>query len=136
MVQLKGAEDYPMYFGTNPKIMKRAAVLRKESTEAEKVLWEQLRRKQLYGLKFRRQHALKYFIADFYCHEAKLVIEVDGGIHNQQQQKERDIARQNIISSWGIKVIRFTNDEVMNEMENVLEKIRDAVSNKKDAANG
>ena len=133
MVQLKGAEDYPMYFGTNPKIMERAAGLRKESTEAEKILWEKLRRKQVSGLKFRRQHALKYFIADFYCHKAKLVIEVDGGIHNQQQQKERDIARQNIISSWGIKVIRFTNDEVMNEIENVLEKIREATSSVKDS---
>lgn len=70
-----------MFFGASPKIFQRATELRKNMTEAERILWSALRRKQLSGKRFRRQHPIETFIVDFYCHEARLVIEVDGGIH-------------------------------------------------------
>ncbi len=91
----------------------------------EKLLWERLKTKQVCGLRFRRQHPIAFFIADFYCHEAKLVIELDGEIHNQQ--KEYDDGRSAEMEKYFIKVIRFTNSEIENNMENVIKKIETAI---------
>jgi len=98
----------------------RARLLRKSMTRAEKVLWEKLRRKQLEGIRFRRQHPINIFIVDFYCHQANLVIEIDGGIHNETDQLERDENRTCELENFGLKVIRFTNEEVINQTEKVL----------------
>ena len=93
-------------------------------TPAETALWERLKNKQLYGLKFRRQHPLHHFILDFYCHAHKLVIEVDGGIH--QQQSDYDEARTEWLTQRDFKVIRFTNEEVLKNIEAVLQTIAKA----------
>ncbi len=97
--------------------------LRQNLTPAEFVLWEKLRSRRLGGFKFRRQHPIDKYIADFYCHEARLVVEVDGGIHTIKMNKEYDIERDNVLDKLGITTIRFTNGEVIGDMVNVLERI-------------
>jgi len=82
-------------------------------TRAEKILWSKLRKKQIDGVIFRRQHPIDIFIVDFYCHKHQLVIEVDGGIHNLPGVSERDEGRTYELEKWGLKVIRFTNEEVI-----------------------
>jgi imidazole glycerol-phosphate synthase subunit HisF len=128
MARLKGAEDMPMYFATSVEVMRRASRLRKEQTEAESILWNKLRRRQVSGYKFRRQHPIKNFITDFYSHELNLVIEVDGGIHNDPQQKEIDIARQETINDLGIKVLLFTNEEIFNNIDFVITSIKNSIT--------
>ncbi len=98
-------------------------MLRKEMTPAEAVLWEKIRNKKLDSYKFRRQHPIGIFIADFFCYEAMLVIELDGSIHHEVSQGERDIERTRIINRHGIKVIRFSNEQVLNNLEFVLEAV-------------
>jgi len=81
-------------------------------TGAEKILWKELKNRNLNGLKFRRQHPIHFYIADFYCHEKRLVIEVDGEIHKRRAVKEHDENRSAELDRLGINVIRFTNDQV------------------------
>ena len=107
--------------------------LRKNETHAEKIFWKLVRNRQIDGMKFRRQYPIKfkwndqerYFIADFYCHECKLVIEIDGGIH--ELQKDYDNLRTKLINYIGIRVIRFSNDEVLNKIEKVKFKLKDLI---------
>jgi very-short-patch-repair endonuclease len=100
-----------------------AADQRKTSTEAEKILWNELKSRKLSGYKFRRQHPLKYYIADFYCHEKRLAIEVDGKIHFKPETHEHDENRTAELDRLGITVIRFTNDQVLSSLPSVLESI-------------
>ncbi|MFW5887100.1 MAG: endonuclease domain-containing protein [Bacteroidota bacterium] len=93
-------------------------------TDTEQILWKKLKGKKMLGLRFRPQHPIDIFIADFYCHLLKLVIEIDGGIHKSIGQKEYDIGREVELENWGIKVIRFTSEEIENEMSRVLEDIK------------
>ena len=109
---------------SSPETFARAKELRRDMTPAEKVLWQKLRNRQLDGFYFRRQHPIKYFIADFYCAKADLIVELDGGIHNNPENKEWDINRTAELEKSGVTVIRFTNEEVFNDMENVIRKIR------------
>ncbi|MBH8565625.1 endonuclease domain-containing protein [Nostoc sp. CENA67] len=95
--------------------------MRCEPTPAEKLLWEKLRHKQVLGFKFRRQQTIDRFIVDFYCHEARLVVEVDGEIHNYTQAE--DAIRQEFLQSLGLEVVRFRNEDVLERMEGVLEVI-------------
>ena len=104
------------------KIKHLAREMRKEPTVAENILWQELRAHKLDKLKFRRQHSINKFIVDFYCREIKLIIEVDGEIHTFQ--KENDLIRQEFLGELGYKVLRFKNEEVINSIEKVLEKIR------------
>ncbi len=115
------------------EIKEKARKLRKNPTEAEKCLWKYIRNKQLNGKKFLRQHPIVYeinkkelffFIPDFYCSEAKLAVELDGGIHDYT--KERDKNRDNILDSKGIRVIRIKNKE-LQDIESVLNKIKKAL---------
>ncbi len=106
------------------KLKPLARQMRKNPTAAEEKLWQGLRKKQL-GKKFRRQHAIERFIVDFYCGDAGLVIEVDGPIH--QYTVEEDAIRQQFLESQGLRVLRFTNDQVLNDLENVLTTIRQAL---------
>ena len=107
----------------------RCRELRKNSTKAEQVFWERVRNRKFEGKKFNRQFPIFYdlygketfFIADFYCHEEKLVIELDGKIHDYT--KEQDKLRTGIINLLGIRVIRFKNEEVEQNIENVMLKI-------------
>jgi len=120
----KNPLENPIYFGANADTLQKASELRKNMTNSEKLLWEKIRNKQLNGYKFRRQHTISNFIADFYCHRVKLVIEIDGGYHNNEEQKEYDIGRTVELNELGITVIRFTNSEVENEIEKVIEAIK------------
>ncbi len=94
---------------------------RRQPTEAEYLLWQRLRRHQVRGLSFRRQHSLGRFIVDFYCRQANLVIEVDGEIHRYQQ--EADAIRQEYLESLGLKVNRFSNHAVLNNLDGVMQQI-------------
>ena len=111
-----------MFYGANPLIFDRAKGLRNNMTQAEMVLWGYLKTKPL-GYKFRRQHPLGIYIADFFCYRLKLVIEVDGPVHQQEEVSNYHQERQKIIESEDIKVLRFTNEEVMKNMETVIKKI-------------
>ena len=94
--------------------------LRKNMTDAENLLWYYLRDKQLAGLKFRRQEAIDRYIADFVCYEKKLIIELDGGQHNEDENIKKDAVRQNYLEKNGFKILRFWNNEIFENMEGVL----------------
>jgi very-short-patch-repair endonuclease len=89
-------------------------------TPAEKMLWEHLRRKNILGVKIRRQQIIEGFIVDFYCESAKLVIEVDGEIHSNPERQVIDVHRRNVFIARGLREIRFANNEILNNIDNVL----------------
>jgi very-short-patch-repair endonuclease len=107
--------------------LQRAKELRREMTPAEKILWQELRANKL-GAHFRRQQVIAGFIVDFYCHKAGLVIEVDGDIHDLQQ--EEDARREKVLREMGLKVVRFRNDEVIKNLSAVLGKIHELVESR------
>ncbi|MCX6230807.1 MAG: endonuclease domain-containing protein [Bacteroidetes bacterium] len=111
------------YFGASEEIIRRARILRKTMTKAEIKLWQHLQKNQFNGLKFRRQHPINRFIVDFYCHTLKLVIEIDGGVHQEAIQIERDENRTYELEQFGLKVIRFENNMVMTNITGVLKEI-------------
>lgn len=114
-----------LFKGATPDLFSKANELRIErKTEAEDALWQHLRNRQVENCKFRRQHPLGHFIADFYCHEKHLVIEVDGGYHLTEEQKAYDEARTEAINQYGIQVVRFTNEQVLTDMDYVISEIR------------
>jgi len=102
--------------------------MRKAPTEAESVLWKYISKEQL-GYKFRRQHIIDSYIVDFICLEKKVIIEVDGKYHNTAQQRESDEQRQLKISSLGFTFIRFTNEQVMCDIDNTLLTIKNQLLN-------
>lgn len=106
---------------TTAAVQQRARELRREQTPAERKLWARLRRKQLYGLRFRRQHPIGPFIADFCCVAHKLVVEIDG--HSHGAQVEYDEARTAWLEERGYKVVRFTNDQIHRHLDAVLAEI-------------
>ena len=110
--------------GTTQEIQQAAQKLRKNLTPPEARLWEALRNKQLEGLRFRCQHPVGNFILDFYCPSCKLVVEVDGQIH--ARQTDYDDARTAKLAEYDYKVLRFTNEQVMNDLPKVLAEIRGA----------
>ncbi len=103
--------------------VKIARNLRKRPTDAEKLLWKHLRSEQLEGLGFRRQEPMGDYIVDFVCFEKRIVIEVDGGQH--ALETEKDSARDGWLKSQGFKVLRFWNNEVLGNIEGVLEALRE-----------
>jgi len=103
-----------------------ARQMRHEPTPAEELLWQRLRNRQIAGAKFRRQHAVERFIVDFYCSEARLVIEIDGPIHDYTPAE--DALRQEFLESLGLRVIRFANDEVQTGIERVIRQIKGALA--------
>ena len=107
--------------------LQRAKELRREMTPAEKILWEELQANKL-GVHFRRQQVTAGFIVDFYCHKAGLVIEVDGDIHDLQQ--DEDARREKALSELGLRIVRFRNDEVVRDAERsaVVGKIKELIS--------
>lgn len=112
--------------------MHRAGQLRKELTPAERKLWAVIRNDQL-GVNFRRQHAIGKYIPDFVCIKKKLIIELDGSQHLDQQQY--DAERTTFLESQGYKVIRFWNNAVMNDLNGVIRNIQFAVEDKNDGSN-
>ncbi len=113
----------PFHQNATPSIFEKARALKRNLTAAEKVLWESLRTKKLGGYKFRRQHPADIFILDFYCHEKRLAVEVDGGVHQLDENKEYDAGRTSELAQMGIKVIRFTNEQVLKNLPQVLTEI-------------
>jgi len=109
-------------------IKERARAMRKNPTPTEEKLWTRLRKKQVNGMKFRRQVPIGQFIVDFYCPEIRLVIEVDGSVHDEPEVAERDAGRQQHLESLGLRVIRFTNAQVIRELDAVIERIGDIVT--------
>lgn len=112
------------------KIKETVRDLRRRQTRAEAVLWEAVRDRQLSGKKFLRQHPVifelngreRFLVPDFYCHEAGLVIELDGGVH--QKRKERDAIREEALTDLGLRVLRFKNKTILNDLPAVLSKIK------------
>ncbi len=108
------------------RMVEVARRLREDSTPTEATLWEALRNRRLAGLKFRRQQPIGPFVADFYCHQEKLVIEVDGPIH--QFQKTADRQRDELLEAAGFRVLRIPSEHVETSLPSVLERIRGAVA--------
>jgi very-short-patch-repair endonuclease len=111
----------------NPELKDRARDLRRASTPAETVLWQLLHNRSL-GVRFRRQRPIGPYIVDFYCPERGLVIQIDGGQHSLPEHAVADDERTAYLEGERLRVLRFTNEEVMRGVESVLEAIRRAVS--------
>lgn len=117
-----------MFFGASNLIFENARKLRENLTPAELVLWGYLKQKPL-GYKFRRQHPLGIYVADFYCHALRLVIEVDGSIHGKKEIAEKDKRREDDLEADGIKVLRVKNEEVEKKLEETINKIEKYIFN-------
>jgi very-short-patch-repair endonuclease len=99
-----------------------ARALRKQATKAEDILWAQLRASRFHGAKFRRQVPFDRYVADFYCHASKLVIELDGRLH--EWFEDYDAGRTAVIENYGVRVLRFNNAQVNDDLDSVLSRIR------------
>ena len=124
------SDQVSMFYNAKPIIFERAKAMREQMTTAEKSVWHLLSSKKMCGLRFKAQHPIDIFIADFYCHALKLVIEIDGEIHHSNDQKEYDINREAELERFGIKVIRFTNMEVEQDIEKVRREIEKICQNR------
>jgi very-short-patch-repair endonuclease len=111
--------DTPKY------VIELAREQRRNLTESEQLMWSQLKSKQLHGYRFRCQHPIYRYILDFYCHKAMLAIEIDGESH--KYRKDYDNYRDEFIASIGIRTLRFSNNEVFSNIENVINQIGDAL---------
>jgi len=127
MVYISKSFQGILNFGAKREIFENAKELRKNQTEAEKALWEVLRSRRCGGLKFRRQHPVKEFILDFYCHQYLLGIEVDGSVHENDEAKEYDLNRSAELESLGIIILRFKNEEVLTHLSKVVTAIQHKV---------
>jgi very-short-patch-repair endonuclease len=103
-------------------VVKLSRGLRLKMTEAESILWSRINKKQVSGFRFRNQHPVGRYIADFYCHELKLIIEIDGGIHSKR--KIYDENRDAYFEGGGYTTLRFTNEQVKHDIESVIDQIR------------
>jgi len=119
-----------MFYGALPIHFELAKRLRDNQTETELFLWNHLSKIEIKEIRIKRQHPVLYFIADFYCHKAKLIIEIDGGYHNIPEQFNYDQNRDSELESLGLKVIRFTNKQVMTEIGEVLKTIKKEIENR------
>jgi len=117
------SQDKTMFYGASPEMFERAKVLRNHMTDSEQLLWNKLKDNQLNGIKFRRQHPISQFIVDFYCHQKKLVVELDGGTHQKNAQQERDKGRQFMLEELGLTVIRFKNEDIKKDISIVISRI-------------
>jgi len=117
-----------MFYGADAVTLRAAGILRKNMTLAELILWKKLKDKKRFKPKFRRQHPVNIFIVDFYCHEYRLVIEIDGEIHNNEETKEYDLGRTAELKKYGISVLRFTNDQVIYNLDYVVTRILEVLT--------
>ena len=111
----------------NGNLKQLSRELRKNMTDAERHLWTKIRMKQLKGYQFYRQKPIGDYIVDFFCPRAKLVIEIDGSQHNTDEMTEYDRIRDEYMSSLGLRVLRFTNTEVLAHVEGVVESIEEEI---------
>ena len=124
MRNLTSNNDERMWKGAPSSSFEKAKALRMRETKSEKILWDKLKNNQLDGLKFRRQHPISLYIADFYCHKFKLIIELDGKYHEEKEQKIKDQERDEVLKLNGLDILRFKNEEVEKNIDNVLIKIK------------
>lgn len=125
---------FPATKWRRPFVATRAKELRRDQTPAEALLWEQLRRRRFPGHRFRRQHPIGGYIADFFCHSARLVIEIDGAVHDLQ--KGYDAGRDAWLRAQGYTVLRFRNEKVLGDLEGVLQAIRQRLEREVSEAEG
>ena len=111
-----------MFYGAGHLIFEKAKKLRNNVTPTEMILWGRLKA-HFPDIKFRRQHPISFYIVDLYCHSQKLVIEIDGSIHDLEEMKIKDELRQKELKALGLKVVRFCTKEITNELESVLQTI-------------
>ena len=105
-----------------------ARQLRRSQTGYEEALWARLRNRRLGNAKFRRQHPLGRYVPDFYCHEARLAVELEGGVHDRADQQEYDALRRETINQMGVRLLVFSNDQVSQDLERVLTQILEALT--------
>lgn len=117
-----------IFYKAGPLIFKRAKELRNNLTHTEMLLWGYLRTRPS-GFKFRRQHPIAHYIVDFFCYQLKLVIEVDGSIHNIEEVRLIDEEREKSLRSEGLAIIRFTNKEILYELDKVIDTIGAYINN-------
>ncbi len=110
-----------------PEQTYKRKILRNNSTLAEIILWKRLKKRQVAGAKFRRQFGIDEFIVDFYCPKLRLIIEVDGSIHQQEDILEKDLYKQRFFESLGLFVLRLSNDQVLNNIDLVIKGIKDTI---------
>lgn len=113
--------EQKMFYGATPKLFEYARRLRENMTHAEKLVWEELKENKT-GVRFKAQHPIDIFIADFYSHEIRLIVEIDGGIHGKQA--DYDLSRTEELKNFSIHLIRFSNEDVINVFPDVLQKIK------------
>ncbi len=130
-LKTKEKPNHNMFYGALPIHFELAKKLRNHQTEAELFLWKHLPYIKTQGIRFKRQHPVLYFIADFYCHQAKLIIEIDGGYHELSEQFRYDESRDAELTNLGLKVLRFKNEEVFNDIETVLKSISQEINDRK-----
>ena len=123
MAYLGKTNEHWLYHGAFPETFRLSRHLRKIMTPAEKELWRMLKDRSLGGYIFRRQHPVREFVVDFFCFEKELAVELDGDIHQQDHVLERDLNRTAELERMGIQVIRFSNEEVLNNLDEVKKKI-------------
>jgi len=128
MVYVRRTKEFLLHLNAKDIIFSRALSLRKKMTVSERLLWDKIRNRRINGLKFRRQHPIHLYIADFYCHEKKLIIEIDGGIHKSDEIKENDQNRSAELDRLGISVIRFTNEEILGNIDQVINNLKIFIS--------
>ena len=128
MVYLGKSVVKDMHAGAKPELFRYAQEMRKNPTDGEKALWNILRKFRYKGYIFRRQHPVDIFIADFYCHKLKLIIEVDGDVHDSEQAIQYDDGRTAELEKYGLSIMRFTNDQVLNEKEKITLQIQNYIS--------
>lgn len=116
------------YIYNEQKLRERRKGLRRNQTDAEKLLWNKLRGRQISGLKFYRQFSVGAYILDFFCPQIKLAVELDGGQHAEEENKEYDAIRTDYLKGIGIEVLRFWNNEVMKNIEGVLQVIEERLN--------
>jgi very-short-patch-repair endonuclease len=121
---------FSMHLEAPPIVFQRAKELRERETESEQLLWEELKGKKLGGYKFRRQHPVMKYVLDFYCHQCKLAVELDGEYHDTMEQKELDKLRTKHMNDFGIEVIRFSNGAVERNIEKVKNEILEVIKTK------
>jgi very-short-patch-repair endonuclease len=124
MVYLGKTRARDMFINAKSELFQLAREMRKNPTDAEKLLWTHLRKLRAEGIIFRRQHPIDFFIADFFCHSLKLIIEVDGGIHSIISSIAHDDSRSGELERFGIKIIRFKNEEIINNIDSVTSNIK------------
>jgi very-short-patch-repair endonuclease len=111
------------FLRNDPTLKQRRRELRRNQSDAERALWAKVRNKQFFGMKFFRQYSIGPYILDFYCPTVNLAVELDGGQHNQSDNREHDAARSDYLKAQGIDVMRFWNNEVLFDIRSVLSKL-------------